>query len=92
MMQCVENVNIVFGIRSEVLYEIINILDRNCFGIYIIHQFILNLLGLYGRGFFYGFNIYAILSILGVATFVGALVLSELYNTAIRFIKKSHEN
>lgn len=61
--------------------RIIDILDRNTFGIYILHQFLINIWWIYGRGILCRIsNYYGLLCVM-VSTFLGALILSELYNS-----------
>lgn len=73
--------------------EAIIITDRNCFAIYMLSQFILNLWALLGASLIHHNNIYLMIVIVCATTFFGALGISELYDKIVMLIhKKRNEN
>lgn len=91
-MQYVENKAVAPKMGGgKIRYKIVNIIDGNCLGIYILSQFLLNIWGIYGRACFTGHSVYYVIVIIGLSTFIGALLLSEIYNFLLRLICKRYE-
>lgn len=65
--------------RTNIQYVMWGVISRNCFAIYLLHQFCLNFWGVYAKEWIGSHSFYITLPVVFLSTFIGSLILSEGY-------------
>lgn len=66
--------------------KFVNMIDNNCLAIYVLSQFILNAWALYAANEIGEHNVYMMIMCVCATTFVGALLISEMYSAILKMI------